>query len=156
MATKASSVIITDADAMQFILQRKDNTHPKVQCRGLLGLFGGEAKGDESPVETLRREVGEEVLDPEICATIEGSWQHFESEELLGRHFPGFYELTTFVSRVPDEKFELIAERMADRTCVVEGFAQLTERHHLVKLLRNPRLFLASQDEPLRRFLSSL
>jgi len=44
----------------RILLQQRDDI-PGLLYRGLIGLFGGHKEGDETPIETVRREIEEET-----------------------------------------------------------------------------------------------
>jgi len=151
---RSASVIITNIAETKFVLQRKDATHPNPACRGLLGLFGGQIEKGERPIETLFRELREEIAQSAIGRTVGKFAEHLENLRLLGMQFPGCYELTVFVSRLSDEDFGPVAQAMLKSGGVLEGTAELFERAVLEERLRQTNLFFASQNVPVQYFLN--
>ena len=65
--TRAVFVVIADPANMEFILQRKDNKHPRENCRERLALLGGGLPDGVDAKSELIRELFEEVRDPKIA-----------------------------------------------------------------------------------------
>eukprot|EP00571_Detonula_confervacea_P005762 CAMPEP_0172325174 /NCGR_PEP_ID=MMETSP1058-20130122/53296_1 /TAXON_ID=83371 /ORGANISM="Detonula confervacea, Strain CCMP 353" /LENGTH=283 /DNA_ID=CAMNT_0013041645 /DNA_START=64 /DNA_END=915 /DNA_ORIENTATION=- len=64
--------VIGDLDNVQYLVQMKSHDYPIESFRGTVCLLGGNAnKNDETPLDTLKRELNEELHNPEWVDAID-------------------------------------------------------------------------------------
>ena len=148
-------VIITDLARQEFIVQRKDESYRFPQLARRLSFFGGGLEPGESAQRTLCREIEEEIKSPESAQTVVASLTEWETFTLQGRScdISYDYKLHVFVSSLPPELFEAIAQDLVSRGGVTEGTAERILREDLVKLSQDPEAFIWGIERVVATFL---
>ncbi|MBX7137003.1 MAG: NUDIX domain-containing protein [Oligoflexia bacterium] len=147
-----SIMIISNQSRTRFLLQRKDDTHPRPELRGKLCLFGGAIESSEHPAETLDREVTEEFSHPdaaELLISNSKPWRIFPT--LLDRkiiHHVGF----VFETVLGDLHFQKLEKLCFQSAIVTEGIPYSVSREELLDLLGQPEEFIFGHEEILAEY----
>lgn len=153
LRVSGSVVLMCDEARRVFFLQRKDQKHPRPDCRGKLALWGGMRlpNGDgelEQPFETLQRRLQREFVDPLLSEAVLAA---------VSPRAPAFYDLihpaghryrlAVFVAAVPAQEMKGWWRRLKKEGSVRHGVPVYIHRQILQRLA-----FVGQQDIVVRSF----
>jgi adenylate kinase len=139
------------------ILQRKDNGHENIRVRGLDCLFGGsiEVETGEDPEDALRRELAEELRDPNLVAEIMERARFHRRHRLSARPWPGEYTYYSFVATVDQATYDRWKTEIAAHGTVLEGIAVVMNREELEERIQTQGSFLCSHEQVVAELLAT-